>query len=96
VRAAALPARLHLTAKPGPGQYILDFGSAVTGKLVIAASARANDPEFRGVVSAAPCGGTAEGTACPVGNDVNHVTVITNDPGEKAREDHAFYIAVIG
>ena len=85
-----------LTAKPGVGQYILDFGAAVTGKLVIASSARANDPGFRGAVSAGPCGGTSEGSACPVGNDVNHVTVITNDAGEKTREDHAFYIAVIG
>ena len=31
-----------------------------------------------------------------IGNDVNHLQVITNDPGEKNREDHAFYIAVIG
>ena len=85
-----------LTAKPGAGQYILDFGAQVTGKLIIASSARANDPEFRGVVSAGPCGGTPEGSACPVGNDVNHLQVITNDPGEKNREDHAFYIAVIG
>jgi hypothetical protein len=85
-----------LTAKPSVGQYILDFGAQVTGKLIIASSARANDPEFRGVVSAGPCGGTPEGSACPVGNDVNHVLVITNDPGEKNREDHAFYIAVIG
>lgn len=85
-----------LTAKPGPGQYIVDFGAATTGKLIIATSARANDPEFRGIVSAGPCGGTPEGSACAVGNDVNHVNVITNGPGEKERKDHAFYIAVIG
>jgi hypothetical protein len=85
-----------LTAKPGPGQYILDFGAATNGKLILAISARANDPLFRGMVSAGPCGGTPEGSACPVGNDVNHVNVITNSAGEKEREDHAFYIAVIG
>jgi hypothetical protein len=85
-----------LTAKSGPGQYILDFGVATTGKLIIATSARANDLEFRGMVSAGPCGGTPEGSACPVGNDVNHVNVITNGPAEKERSDHAFYIAVIG
>ena len=84
------------TAKPGAGQYILDFGSSVAGKLIIASSGRASDVEFRGMVSAAPCGGTVEGSVCPVGNDTNHVQVITNNPGETVREDHAFYVAVIG
>jgi hypothetical protein len=83
-------------AKPGPGQYILNFGSAVAGKLIIVSSGRAADPEFRGIVSAGPCGGTAEGSVCPVGNDANHVQVITNNPGSTAREDHSFYVAVVG
>jgi hypothetical protein len=84
------------SAKPGPGQYILDFGSAVAGKLVIVSSGRASDPEFRGMVSGGPCGGTVEGSVCPVGNDTNHVQVITNNAGETQREDHAFYVAVVG
>ncbi len=84
------------SAKPGAGQYILDFGSAVAGKLILVSSGRASDPDFRGMVSAGPCGGTVEGAVCPVGNDANHVQVITNNPGETAREDHAFYVAVIG
>ena len=84
------------TAKPGVGQYILDFGSTVAGKLTLVSSGRASDPDFRGMVSAGPCGGTVEGAVCPVGNDANHVQVITNNPGETAREDHAFYVAVIG
>jgi hypothetical protein len=84
------------TAKPGPGQYILDFASAVAGKLIIASSGRASDVEFRGMVSAAPCGGTVEGNVCSVGNDTNHLQVITNNAGETAREDHSFYVAVIG
>jgi hypothetical protein len=84
------------TAKPGVGQYILDFGSAVAGKLIISSSGRASDVEFRGMVSAAPCGGTVEGSACPVGNDTNHLQVITNNPGETAREDHSFDVAVVG
>jgi hypothetical protein len=83
-------------AKPGPGQYILDFGSAVTGKLILVSSGRAGDADFRGTVSAGPCGGTAEGSVCPVGNDANHVQVITNNPGETTREDHSFYVAVVG
>jgi hypothetical protein len=84
------------SAKPGPGQYILDFGSSVAGKLIIVSSGRASDAEFRGTVSAGPCGGTVEGSVCAVGNDANHVQVITNNAGETAREDHAFYVAVIG
>jgi hypothetical protein len=83
-------------AKPGPGQYILDFGTTVAGKLIIVSSGRAGDPDFRGTTSAGPCGGTAEGNVCPVGNDTNHVQVITNNPGETTREDHSFYIAVVG
>jgi hypothetical protein len=84
------------SAKPGPGQYILDFGSSVAGKLIIVSSGRASDAEFRGTVSAGPCGGTVEGSVCAVGNDATHVQVITNNAGETAREDHAFYVAVIG
>jgi hypothetical protein len=87
---------ISVAAKPGPGQYILNFGSAVAGRLILVSSARANDPEFRGVVSAGPCGGTTEGAVCSVGNDPNHVQVITNNAGETAREDHAFYVAVVG
>jgi hypothetical protein len=83
-------------AHPSGGQYIVDFGASVAGKLIMATSARASDPEFRGTVSAGPCGGTAEGSACPIGDDANHVLVITNNAGETAREDHAFYVAVIG
>ena len=85
-----------VAAKPGPGQYILNFGSSVAGKLILASSGRANDPEFRGTTSAGPCGGTTEGAVCTVGNDTNHVQVITNNPGETAREDHSFYVAVVG
>jgi hypothetical protein len=87
---------ITVTAKPGPGQYILDFGSAVAGKLILVSSGRASDPDFRGAVSAGPCGGTAEGSVCSVGNDSNHVQVITNNPGGTAREDHSFYVAVVG
>jgi hypothetical protein len=87
---------ITLTAKPSAGQYILDFGSSVAGKLILASSAHANDLLFRGVVSAGPCGGSAEGSVCPAGNDANHVRVFTDNPGETATEDHAFYVAVVG
>ena len=84
------------TAKPSAGAYILDFGSAVNGKLIIASSANAADVGDRGTVSAGPCGGTVEGSTCPSGNDTNHVRVITRKAGDSIAQDHPFYIAVIG
>jgi hypothetical protein len=87
---------ITLTAKPGAGEYILDFGSSVTGKLILASSAHANDLFFRGVVSAGPCGGGTEGSACPAGNDASHVRVFTDNAGESATADHSFYVAVVG
>ena len=87
---------ISLTAKPASGQYILDFGSSVAGKLIIAASGLANDTSFRGTVSAGPCGGADQNPACSVGNDTNHVRVFTDNPGETATADHSFYIAVFG
>jgi hypothetical protein len=64
--------------------------------LIVASSAHANDLNFRGTVSAGPCGGGSEGSTCPAGNDANHVRVFTDNPGETDTEDHAFYVAVIG
>jgi hypothetical protein len=87
---------ISLTAHPSSGQYILDFGSSVAGKLIIAASGLANDLAFRGVVSAGPCGGADQNANCSVGNDTSHVRVFTDDPGESATQDHSFYVAVIG
>jgi hypothetical protein len=81
---------------PAVGSYIVNFGTAVTGKLIIASSANATQIGDRGTVSAGPCGGTAEGSSCPVGNDTNHVRVITRRAGDAVAEDHPFYIAVIG
>ena len=84
------------TAKPTDGAYILDFGSSVAGKLVLASSANTGDTGDRGTVSAGMCGGTTEGSACPTGNDTAHVRVITRKEGDTIAEDHPFYVAVIG
>ena len=84
------------TAKPSVGAYILDFGSAVAGKLIIASSANTADLGDRGTVSAGICGGTTEGSTCPNGNDTSHVRVITRKAGDSIAEDHPFYVAVIG
>jgi hypothetical protein len=45
---------------------------------------------------AGPCGGTAEGFACPANNDTNHVIVRTYAVGNTTQEDHPFYVAVFG
>jgi peptidoglycan hydrolase-like protein with peptidoglycan-binding domain len=84
------------TSKPATGVYILDFGSAVNGKLIIASSANTGDVGDRGTVSAGSCGGTPEGSTCPAGNDTNHVRVITRAAGDNVAADHPFYIAVVG
>jgi hypothetical protein len=75
------------SAKPGVGQYILDFGSAVAGKLILVSSGRASDPDFRGMVSAGPCGGTVEGAVCPVGILPGHlVSARGPEPPVRRRE----------
>jgi hypothetical protein len=84
------------TAKPSVGAYILDFGSSLVGKLIIASSANTADLGDRGTVSAGMCGGTTEGSTCPAGNDTNHVRVITRRAGDTTAEDHPFYVALIG
>jgi hypothetical protein len=80
----------------GFGTYILNFGSPIDTKLIIASAAHAgNDFGPRGPVSAGPCGGTPEGSACTSGNDTSHVRVQTFNAGDVAG-DRPFYVAVIG
>jgi hypothetical protein len=78
------------------GETILDFGGAVTGKLILASGSLATDTGGRGSVVASPCGGTGEGVACSSGNDTSHVIVRTYAKGNSSLEDHAFYVAVFG
>ena len=84
------------TAKPSTGVYILDFGTSLTGKLILTSSSNTADTTDRGTVSAAMCGGTTEGGTCPTGNDTNHVRVITRGKSNDTAQDHPFYLAVIG
>jgi hypothetical protein len=84
------------TSKPADGVYILDFGTSLTGKLVLVSSANAADTTDRGTVSAGMCGGTVEGGTCPTGNDTNHLRVITRGKGDDVAQDHPFYVAVVG
>jgi hypothetical protein len=78
------------------GRYTLDFGSQVTGHLIIASLSVANDDSFRGPVSASPCvsGGEGDPAPCSGGDNPNHLQVFTSNPGSTATQDHAFYIAV--
>jgi hypothetical protein len=80
------------------GNYILNFGSAINTKLILASAAQAGgDTGGRGPVSAGPCGGTPEGSVCSPGsaNDTSHILVQTFNAGDVGG-NRAFYVAVIG
>jgi len=80
------------------GNYILDFGSPINTKLILASPAQAgSDLGMRGPVSAGPCGGTPEGSACSPSSDNNtsHVLVQTFNSGDVGG-NRSFYVAVIG
>jgi hypothetical protein len=95
---AAQSGGITVTKAGFPGNYAVDFNTPTAGRLVIASSALANDISFRGVVSAAPCtGGPPEayvGQTCAGGNAPDKVEVFTDNAGESATEDHAFYVAL--
>jgi len=93
---AAQSGGITLAAKPSSGTYILSFGSAVSGKVILASGGYAGDAsDQRGETSAGPCGGGTEGRTCPVSDSTSSVFVQTRgDSGAPA--DHSFYIAVFG
>jgi hypothetical protein len=79
------------------GTYVLNFGSTVTGKPILASGAFAGDggSADRGETVAGPCGAGAEGLNCATTNTNQGVQVEThNQLGALA--DHSFYVAVIG
>jgi hypothetical protein len=91
-------ANISLTSHTGgAGVYILNFGSPIDTKLILASAAQAgNDIGPRGPVSAGPCGGTPAGGTCSgSANDTSHLRVQTFNAGDVAG-DRAFYVAVIG
>jgi hypothetical protein len=88
-------ANISLTSHSS-GNYILNFGSAIDTKLILASAAQAGgDTGARGPVSAGPCGGTPSGSVCGSGNDTSHLRVQTFNAGDVAG-DRSFYVAVIG
>jgi hypothetical protein len=86
---------VKLTSKPSAGQYILDFGGAVTGHLIVVSPGQLADATTRASAAASVCGGSGEGVVCTSGNDTSHVRVLTGLPNQAANSDRAFYIAVI-
>jgi len=91
---AAQSGGVTLAAKPGAGQYLLNFGTSVAGKLILASSGYAgNDISNRGETSAGPCGAPTEGITCSTSNNQNTVLVQTRAT-TGALEDHAFYVGV--
>ena len=93
---AASSGGITLAAKPGAGQYLMNFGSSVAGKLILANSGYAgNHPANRGETSAGPCGNPPDGLTCGTQNNVNTVLVQTRSPAG-VLEDHPFYVAVFG
>jgi hypothetical protein len=87
---------ISLAAKPGAGTYILNFGSSVTSKPILASGGYAADSgDQRGETTAGPCGGGSQGRTCPIANTANSVFVQTRNNGGTPA-DHAFYVAVLG
>jgi hypothetical protein len=79
------------------GQYVLNFGSTVTGKPIMASGGFAGDggSTNRGETVAGPCGSGAEGITCATTNTNQGVQIEThNENGALA--DHSFYVTVIG
>jgi hypothetical protein len=93
---AAQSGGITLAAKPSSGTYILGFGSAVTGKVILASGGYAGDgSDQRGETTAGPCGGGTEGRTCSVSDTSSSVFVQTRSDGGSPA-DHSFYVAVFG
>ena len=79
------------------GQYVLNFGSTVTGKPIMSSGGFAGDGGSidRGETVAGPCGAGAEGVNCATTNTNQGVIVETHNQAG-ALADHSFYVTVIG
>jgi hypothetical protein len=80
----------------GGGYYVVNFGVDVSGKAILASSARTG-AAGRGVVAAAPCTTSSQaGDNCATGNDPRFVGVYTYESGGTQPVDNAFYVALLG
>jgi hypothetical protein len=88
---------ITLGAHASAGNYILNFGSATTGHLILATGAYASDAgDQRGETTAGPCGGGNEGRTCPTGLDTTSFIWVQARNSSAVPSDHAFYVAVFG
>jgi hypothetical protein len=79
------------------GTYVLNFGSTVTGKPIMASGGFAGDggSTDRGETVAGPCGAGAEGVTCATTN-TNQGVIVETHSQTGALADHSFYVTVIG
>jgi hypothetical protein len=94
---AAQSGGITLAAHPTTGDYILNFGSAISGKPIVSSGAYAGDPgDQRGETTAGPCGGGSEGRTCPSGFDTTSFLFAQTRNNTGIPSDHAFYVVVLG
>jgi hypothetical protein len=94
---AAQSGGITLAAHPSAGTYILNFGSALTGKPLLSSGGYAGDAgDQRGETAAGPCGGGTEGRTCPSGFDSTSNAFIQTRNSSGDPSDHAFYVVSVG
>jgi len=94
---AAQSGGITLAAHPSSGSFVLNFGSAVNGHLILSSGGYAGDnADSRGETSAGPCGGGGEGFTCPTGFDTTSHVFVQTRSSTNTPTDHAFYVAVFG
>ena len=94
---AAQSGGITLAAHPTTGNFILNFGSAAAGHLILASGGYAGDAgDQRGETTAGPCGGGSEGRTCPTGFDTTSFVWVQTRENGGTTSDHSFYVAVFG
>jgi hypothetical protein len=82
---------------PATGNYYVVFGTALTGKAILATQALTpTDGGFRGGIAANICGGGSQGVVCTVSNTSSTVHVIVSNNANTSTADHPFYVAAVG
>jgi hypothetical protein len=93
---AAQSGGISVGAHPSAGNYLVNFGSAVTGKAILASGAYNSDAsDQRGETTAGPCG-TGEDRTCPTGFNTTSYVFAQTRSNSGTPADHSFYVAVIG
>lgn len=93
---AAQSGGISVGAHPSAGNFIVNFGAAVTAKAVLASGAYNNDAsDQRGETTAGPCG-TGEDRTCPTGFNTTSFVFVQTRSNSGTPADHSFYVAVIG